>query len=492
MREVLTYKACEHSSEALIYLMIVFSPWAFGTTQPWSIWVMNFCGYGLGILFAIKFTLRRLRGYRPSRWTIQRSEPTGQQVRTRPDAVAMITTGLAVLTVLILSYCLTAALNARSTYDPRRMDFAYHSFIAWLPHSYDSHRTWQMFFNLLALASFFWAVRDWLLGKTTAEERAERSDTRTDATASKLPDRLRRLLWVLSINGALLGVEGICQRISDTNKLLWFMPTRMNKSADAQFGPYAYRANAAQYFNLVWPVALGLWWVLWREARRRLSRRPRHHFLLPCVAIMAACPIISGSRGGALVAVGMIVIATVILIFALRRHHPSNQFAIVLLFLTAVGLGVYFGGDRLAGRMRDFNLGLAGREHIYESAAAIARDYPLFGIGPGAFEPVFQLYRSSEEEFWPAELHNDWLETRITFGWLGSALIAVALLLVLARWFLSNGIPTRWPFTSLLWLALTGCLIHARFDFPLQIYSILFTFVLLCALLFTVSRRSQG
>lgn len=258
LRAILAYHACDRVSEAVIYFMVVFSPWAFGTTQPWSIWVMNSCGYAPGILLTIKLALRWLRGHRPSTWTIRQSESATKNGRSGPNAVKIITAGLAVFTVLILGYCLTAALNARSTYDPRRMDFIYHSYVAWLPHSYDRSRTWQLFFNLLALASFFWALRDWLLGKTVAEERASRNQAGEHGQTSPLSARLRRLLWVLSINDALLGVEGICQRLSDTNKLLWLMPTHMNKSAESQFGPYAYRANAAQYFNLVWPAALGL------------------------------------------------------------------------------------------------------------------------------------------------------------------------------------------------------------------------------------------
>ena len=67
-------------------------------------------------------------------------------------------------------------------------------------------------------------------------------------------------------------------------------------------------------------------------------------------------------------------------------------------------------------------------------------DYPLFGVGPGAFEPVFQLYRASPDEYWPAQLHNDWLELRITFGGLGFGLLVLALLLVLARWWVSGGL----------------------------------------------------
>ncbi|MBI3852424.1 MAG: O-antigen ligase family protein [Verrucomicrobia bacterium] len=492
LRALLAYHACDRVSEALIYFMVVSSPWAFGTTQPWSIWAMNACGFALGILLISKFALRRERGGSPFMRPVQtHGSNTGCE---KNKAVTIIAAGLALLTLLILGYCLTAALNARSTYDPWRMDFRYRSYIAWLPHSYDSRRTWQLFFNVLALASFFWSVRDWLLGKTAAEERTSRIQAGDCDLTPLLPERLRRLLWVVSINGALLGAEGICQRLSDTNKLLWFMPTHMNKSAESQFGPYAYRANAAQYFNLVWPVALGLWWVLRREARSQLRAsvnrtRRRHHVLLPCVLVMAACPIMSASRGGALVAVVMILAAACILLFAWRRRHPSTRFALVLFFIAILGLGTYLGGDKLAERMRDFDTGLTSREHIYETAAGIARDYPLFGIGPGAFEPVFQLYRASEEEFWPAELHNDWLEIRITFGWLGSGFIMAALLLVLARWFLPTGIPIRWTFTSLLWLSLAGCLIHARFDFPFQIYSILMMFVLLCAILFTLSRR---
>jgi len=139
--------------------------------------------------------------------------------------------------------------------------------------------------------------------------------------------------------------------------------------------------------------------------------------------------------------------------------------------------------------MTEIGSGYAERERIYETARGMARDYPLFGTGPGSFNSLFQLYRASLTEYWPAQLHNDWLETRITFGWLGSALIGAALLLVLARWFVPGGIHGGRRFVALTWLALAGCLVHARFDFPFQIYSIVLLFLTLCAALFTLSRR---
>ena len=186
------------------------------------------------------------------------------------------------------------------------------------------------------------------------------------------------------------------------------------------------------------------------------------------------------------------ILAAFILVFALRKRHPSSRFAIVLFFAAVFALGAYFGGDQLAERMRDFDTGLAAREQTYETARGMARDYPLFGVGPGAFDALFQLYRTSPDEYWPAQLHNDWLETRITFGWLGSFLIALAFLLVLFRWFIPGGIIGERRLVMLLWLALAGCLGQARFDFPFQVYSILYLFVVLCAVLFVLAQPARS
>ena len=67
-RDVQIYLACEHLTEGLIYLMVVFSPWAFGTSQPWAIRVMSGAGYCLGGMLAVKLAIRWLKGYRPPRW----------------------------------------------------------------------------------------------------------------------------------------------------------------------------------------------------------------------------------------------------------------------------------------------------------------------------------------------------------------------------------------------------------------------------------------
>jgi O-antigen ligase len=494
--DVQFYRASERLTEALIYVMVVFSPWAFGSTQDWAVWVMNVGGYVLGVLLCIRLLIRFLKGYRPPRW----DGPVGSSLTDSETgwrgSPALITVALATLTLVLLGYVLVSALNARATYQRMELSLEYHACIPWLPHTHDSHRTWFAFWNYLGLACSFWAIWDWLQGKSLAEQRPEHHLTaHRSGTWSALPDRLRRLLWVLSLNGGVLAFEGIVQRLEGSGTLLWLVRPRINRSAEAQFGPYAYRANAAQYFNLLWPVCLGFWWTL---SKSRGMGWGRHHLLLIGAVLMAASPTISTSRGGALVMWGIVVVAVAALLPT--ELLPSSRFkqarlarltraaALIMFFALALALGFSLGWDRLRPRMADLDFGFYNRQQVYEIGLNMARDYPVFGTGPGTFEPLYQFYRSSPDAVWLAELHDDWLETRITFGWFGCALIMLALATVGARWFVPGGIHGGRRLTVLLWLALAGLLAHARFDFPFQIHSIVFLFVVLCALLFSLSR----
>src|SRR5258708_23203326 len=55
-------------TELLIYFILVASPWAFGTTQPATVWTMNIAGFVLVGLLLIKGFIRGFRDYRPMKW----------------------------------------------------------------------------------------------------------------------------------------------------------------------------------------------------------------------------------------------------------------------------------------------------------------------------------------------------------------------------------------------------------------------------------------
>jgi hypothetical protein len=524
--DIHTYRLADELTEALIYFMVVFGPWAFGTTEPWSIWTLNAGGYVLGVLLLIKLNIRSVKGYRPRRWGSEmgKAESTNARKRENGDAATLrptitghasrsalltdrttrlaltptlLTRVLGVIAFALLSYCLIAALNPRATFDSASLTLVYHDYLRWLPHSFDSRNTWEAFWKYLALACSFWAICDWLPGKSVAEERADRAcATRQQRRVSEvlLPARLSRLLLVLAISGGLLGLEGIVQRLSGSPRLLFLVKPQIHQTAQTQFASYAYRANGAQYFNLVWPVCLGFWW---RIHRAKGAKPIAKHLLLASSLTMAACPLVSSARGAALVELGMILSATAgLLIFlcfvdthrAVRTRTYSAT--LVLLFVTGtLALGLGLGWKDLRLRMEGFKDSLENREQICARAGLIARDYPIFGTGPGTFEPVFQLYRVSPEAYWPAQLHNDWLETRVTFGWVGCGLLTLGLLTIFLRWFVPGGIHAGRRFVFLVWLAQAGCLVEARWDFPMQVYSILFVFLVWCAVLFTLSRQ---
>ena len=497
-------------SGGLICAMLIFSPWAFGTTQVWSIWTMNIAGYILGVLFLVKLVARRAThsSSHPNVLATETHSPSGldaehpsqplegaaadpleasalrlpeMQSPTTSPVKSASTISLAVLTGLILLYCLVAAWNARSTYFYEENRFEYRNHLAWLPHSYDDTRSWRIFWNYLALACSFWAVRDWLQNEKRAVSPGNPLFSR----------RWKRLLWVVSINGALLAVEGILQRVDNTGKLLWLVEPRIIKSAEAQFGPYAYRSNGAQLLNLIWPMTIGLWWALQRSVGRRTRKRTAHHLLLPAAMLMASASILSLSRGGAIISAGSICASLLVFLAANRSRGWKLKTGILSLCLLTIGLGAYVNWGALSERFATVPTDhLSGRLRIYQIAERMIHDYPVFGTGPNTFDPVSQLYRESADEYWAVQVHNDWLETLATFGWVGSSFIWLALLIVLFRpVFATEGIRGRWVFAAFLWIALGGCLIHGIVDFPFQIYSILFLFLVLCALLSVITIR---
>jgi O-antigen ligase len=458
--------------------MVVFSPWAFGTTQPWSIKAMNIAGYALGALLLTKWVARHLFGWQPERWGA--ANPSGWAKWN----IRLLAAG----TIAALAYCLISALNERARFVPAQGDFQYREALTWLPHSYNGPITWEALQKYLALALTFWAVRDWLLTRSRAEKRPEggRSESR-----HRIPSRLKRLLWVLCLNGAVLALEGLIQRADGTTKLLWLVEPSINRTPDAQFGPYAYRSNGAQYLLMLWPVALGFWWMLYRSAQhdRKAGRLRLHNYLIPCILVTAIAPLASLSRAAVLIGAASVAAAMLILLILGSRASLKIVLAAALLLVAAAFVGTGMEWELLSSR---FGQGPddSGRIKIWQTTWKMYHDHPAFGSGPGTFSSIHYFYQTEEGLDWPAQAHCDWLEVLATFGWVGSSLVWTTLLLALVAPFAGARIRVPRVFIALLLLSLGTCLAFAAVDFPLMIYSILFEFILLGSLLTCVSHES--
>ncbi len=475
------YRHLDTVTGALLLFLTVWAPWAFGGTTFWAIRVTNIAGYALGIILLAKWIVRWRLGYAPPRW----AEPT--------PAGRWLTRLLALLTVVILAYVLAGALNARATtsYSRAGVEFLYseRTPVAWLPASYDALQSRPAFWNWLGIALCFWAARDWLLGKSRRERRLEETPAVTFPS-----ERLTVWLWTLVISSSLLALECILQRLDGTDKLLWLIKPQMGNTADFRFGPYAYRTNAAQYFNLVWPVSLGFWWSLRAAYRQKHGASARvgggaHVMVLPCTLLLAACPIISTSRGGSLIMGVLTVGAAVVLLTARSAGGWGGRIALGGMFAAVLAFALALGGEALSKRFVVTGLDANGRTEIYDTAHRMLPDFTWFGSGAGTFPSLYPIYRARAEYPWASYTHNDWLQTRITLGRIGLAVLVVMLVSVplIVRHSRGRGVPVQ--FAALLTLALGGMLTHAVFDFPFQVHSLLFLFCLLLAVACSLGRR---
>jgi O-antigen ligase len=134
---------------------------------------------------------------------------------------------------------------------------------------------------------------------------------------------------------------------------------------------------------------------------------------------------------------------------------------------------------------------VSGRRETYAVSRRMAADALWLGFGPGTFGWLYGLYRPSGTEPWAWYAHNDWLETLITFGRVGLALVILALITALTAGLFAGGLPLPGTFLGLVWVSLAGCLIHARYDFPFQVHSVTWLFLLLACLTFIGSPRPE-
>ncbi len=462
-------KALESIGGVFLCALVIATPWLFGTTEEWSVRWMNMGSYASGVIFLLAAILNRLDG--------------GGQPEIKRERLTRYV--FLALNLAVLGFCLVALLNARATFSVAERSFEYFdNYNRSLPTTYDAASTRATLFSLCAFFVVFWSTRSWLLAR-------ERRSGALEESAIVRNKRFQAFAWVLALNGFAVALQGILQRSSNSSKLLWL---RESYFADPLgcFGPFSYRGNAADYLNLIWPVALGFWWIMSRERRRkmgsgRLFTDGPELLLIPATLVMIAGCLISLSRGGAVVAMAMLLF--IFAIFASQKSVALRTRIGLMLFVATVILsGWYLGWDALSKRLEKSGVGdLSGREEIYDNAKLMVKDYPTFGTGPGSFSSVYHMYRQNPGEIWHGFLHDDWLETRVTFGWVGFGLIILNVLLLCA-WAGSPGRPTVfYVFQCCLLLSLAGALVHAKFDLPFQTYSIFFTFSVISALATSIS-----
>ena len=325
----------------------------------------------------------------------------------------------------------------------------------------------------------------------------------------------RIVLLVILLSGFLVAVVGLVHKLSWNGKILWFfVPYDWGRAAtgtDARAsGPFIDPDHFANYLSLIFPLALT--GALYRTSLFSRSTLPGFRLLSGFIAlVLFSGVLLSLSRSGWMSA--LLGMSVLLWISPWRSQEPqpalskkrgslAARYSLALLCLLLI-VSLFFVGpegrrevDIRLGKSVMEDMGLSGRVLLWSDALAMAKDFPLLGLGLGSWAELFPQYRTAPWSFMiPRQTHNDYLELLIETGVIG---------IVLLIWFflqwgrtvirgLGSLPPRSLPLLAALLSALGVMAFHEFFDFNLQIPANAFLFTLLLALALRIAgSKEQG
>lgn len=308
-------------------------------------------------------------------------------------------------------------------------------------------------------------------------------------------ERLHSLVNFLVIYGLVLSVFALIQHFTWDGRFYWMRP---NTQSTSPFGPFVNHNHFAGYVEMLIPLSLALAIIKGARAEARM-------FYLFAAGVMCVAVLASLSRGGM---ISVAVSATVVAIWAWSREASgksrtrrsssrlfvfARNAALAVIILACAGLSLlWVGPDRLADRIS--RSGVSGdaqeSETFYESRGWIWEDTlrmiqanPLFGIGLGAYETAYPVYRKEDRQLRVRQAHNDYLQIIADCGLVGG-LIAAWFIFAVFR-VIRRGARARDPFIAALALGSGGgilaMMVHSLVDFNLQLPSNALMFLLMVA-----------
>ncbi|MFZ0918250.1 MAG: O-antigen ligase family protein [Candidatus Udaeobacter sp.] len=295
---------------------------------------------------------------------------------------------------------------------------------------------------------------------------------------------LLRLWYVIGLVGGSIAFLGLLQKATSAQMIFWQPPPPAELWVHTFFSTYYYHGNAGAFLNLVWPLSLGL-------VIRSFSKRS--HPGLRAIWIVILIITIAGvmantSRMAHIVALLLMVAVCVqfgpVLLRNLSGGHKSAAIAGavgVVLALIAVAQASHLEQPLGRWEAQTARIPNDARWQAWTVAITALPETGFFGCGAGTFRVVFPAYKVAAKSdvagTWRF-LHQDYLQTLLEWGWLGSSLwvllffggITVAIRNY--RKYALGWTPRRRVLQPLVIIALAGVAVHALVDFPLQIESI--------------------
>lgn len=296
--------------------------------------------------------------------------------------------------------------------------------------------------------------------------------------------RLQRLVNVITVFGFIFAFFGILQSFLSPNMIYGVYKTR----AGASFASFVNRHNYAAFVEMAIALPLGLIFTGAIKKDKRL-------LYITAIALMGVSLLLSRSRGGLVAFLAEIVL----LVILTRKAGSPKQFALKLvlagvLVIGIIGGAVFVGGESSLTRFAETATSkdiTTDRGHIWRvTLSAIAHNLP-FGAGLGAFGVAYTPYDSYNGLERVEQAHNDYLQVLSDAGIVG-LIVGLFFIYTLARTGLKNTRTGNTFRRGVAIGALSGCfaiLVHSVFDFVLHTTAISVMFLTSIALVAASGRK---
>jgi O-antigen ligase/tetratricopeptide (TPR) repeat protein len=453
--------------ECVLAATLIFSPLAFGATDPWSEQVVLTLVGALLILFLLQLMASR---HTKIVWTWAYV----------PVAVFVL---CACLQLLPLPMNIVEAVSPSTVAtktellgglfipgpDPQSMTLSFYA-----------HATWHDLRLVLAIAGVFVVVLN----------------------CFRDLEAIKRLLGCIAAVGGVVALVAIGQFITQTDKIYWLIPSAPNL---AGAGPFVNHSNFAQFMNLSVGAALALLFIhiLEQFGHQTLdtaavmaylsSRKARLIYALLAIVIFGLTAIfVSLSRGGIISLLVSAAFITLIITIGGSQKGRGQVIAIMLLGVFACVL--YIGFDVVYERLSslgDIDVAEGGRWQIICDAVTAWTRFPFFGTGLGTHSVVYPMFDSSTTASLAAHAENEYVQVMEEMGLIGS----ISLLffgLIIWRTFFQNIRSTHYPTRATTWglgFGLTAIQIHSLSDFGQHLPANALLSATFCALMLSVARQ---